>query len=166
LTRNTVAFSECLLNYEKCLPNWHGAIERERPSCLVAERCCDQVRWALEERVALEGVSVRLLAKGEPDAVHPFPSQHTQSLGPKSPARLSPGLARDYSALTEIIGKWRKRRAQDGEDRSGRPGCPGRLPARSGRLSVPCGRPPAFRSITSPLWFRSAAWNDASIRQL
>ena len=58
-------------------------------------------------------------------------------------------LAQRFSVSTETIRKWRKRGAQDCQDHSaGRTSCPGKPPRRSAPSSVPCARPPAFRSIS------------------
>ena len=63
-------------------------------------------------------------------------------------------LAQRFSVSTETVRKWRKRGAQDCQDHSSRPH---KLPwkASEEERAIVCAlraRPPAFRSMTSPLW--------------
>ena len=63
-------------------------------------------------------------------------------------------LARRYGVSTETVRKWRKRGPQDCLDHSARPH---KLPwkASEEERAIVCAlraKPPAFRSMTSPLW--------------
>jgi transposase-like protein len=82
-------------------------------------------------------------------AIHPqartTPAVRREIAGSREPSGV---LAARYGISPETVRKWRQRGVQDCQDRSSRPtNCPGKPQRRSGRSSVRCAAPPAFRSM-------------------
>src|SRR3954467_6020165 len=105
-------------------PQAHPVQARTRPSCLVAERCWDQVRWAIEAYAwrfessrGAPGTRNTLMP-----AIHPkartTPAVRAEIARSREPTGV---LAGRYSVSTETIRKWRKRGPGDCQDHSSRP---------------------------------------------
>ena len=117
--------------------------------CLVAERCWDRRRWAIEDYAGVSlACGAHPLAAGGRDAVHSSPSPHHPAARSEIARSAEPTgvLAQRFGMSTETIRKWRKRGAQDCQDHSSRPH---KLPwkATQEERAIGCAIRPAFPSM-------------------